>query len=217
MDSTHPQHRFWDWFRENHHPYLHYLEASAKEQHRLEVILLERLHVHCEHLSFEIIENMDDPRLIFAITTNGNPDYFEDAEAVVDHAPYEMEEWDFYNLIPPWGYYAAPVGYYYCNIALLIDQIWFKPIHHPGDPSILAFTIYLKFYKKRHHNLPYLRQAVKELLFKYIGEECFALDLRYFEIAQLPRRPEKKGIKELYNLNTYIDWHKTKKLKYSEN
>jgi hypothetical protein len=211
------EHRFWVWFKENHQPYLHYLEANAKEQRRLAAILLEKLRVHGEHLSFHIIENMDDPRLIFAVTTNGNPDYFEDAEAVSDYAPYEMEEWQFYYLVPRWDYYAFPIAYYYCNIALVIDEIWFKPIHNPGDPSILAFTIYLKFYKKRHHKLPYLRKAVQELLFKYLGEECYTLDVRYFEIAQLPNKPQNKGLKMFHNLPTYIDWHKTKKLKYSEN
>lgn len=217
MDFIHVPHRFWDWFRENHQPYLRYLEVDAKERRQLAAIMLERLHVHCEHLSFVILEDMDDPRLVLAITAKGNPDYFEDAEVVTDYAPYEMKEWQFYNLIPPWYYYALPVAYYFNNVALIIDQIWFKPIHNPGDPSILAFTIYLKFYKKRHHKLPYLKQAVKELLYKYLGEESYALDVRYFEIAQLPGKPEKKGLQKFYELPTYIEWHKTKKLKYSEN
>jgi len=213
-DEPHP---FWEWFKENHKAYLRYFEVNERERQRLSAILLEQLHEHSEHLFFEIIEHMDSPDLIFSLTTKGNAEYFEIAETLGDFAPHSLEGWRFESLIPSWYYYAWPVGYYYCNISLELDKIWFKPIHHPGDPSILAFTVYLKFYKKRHHNLPYLKDAVKELLFKCLGEKEFTLDVRYFEIAQLPNRPEKKGLQRLHDLPTYIDWHKTKKLKYSEN
>ncbi|MBK7872215.1 MAG: hypothetical protein IPJ74_16850 [Saprospiraceae bacterium] len=214
MHDTYP---FWEWFKENHQPYLLYFEVDEKERRRLSAILLEQLHQHSKHLFFEIFEDMDSPDLIFSLTTHGKAEYFEIAEDLGDFAPYYLEGWRFENLIPPWYFYAWPVAYYYNNITLEIDKVWFKPIHHPGDPSILAFTIYLKFYKKRHHNLPYLKRAVKELLFKYLGEEVFTLDVRYFDIAQLPSRPEKKGLKLIDSLPTYIDWHKTKKIKYSEN
>lgn len=218
MDFDDEPHPFWAWFEENHEAYLNYRKQSEEEQQELSARLLDRLHVYyCEHLYFEILGNPDDPDTeLFIITARGNPDYFDWAEALIEEAPY-LEEWEFYSLVPPWTDYAHPIAFSYQNIYFFIETMWFKPIHHPGDPSILAFTIYLKFYNKRHHKLPYLRKAVEKLLFKYLGEECYALDLRYFEITQLPNRPDKKGLKPFYNIPVYVDWHKTKKLKYSEN
>ncbi len=214
-DEAHP---FWEWFKENHEAYLNYPEESEEEKQALSERLLDRLHrYYCKHLYFDILINRDTEHKIFVITAKGNPDYFEWAKALIEDAPYDMDEWQFHSLVPPWMDYACPIAFFYNNIAFFMEHTWFKAIHHPGDPSILAFTVYLKFYKKRQHKLPYLRKAMKKLLFKYLGEECYALDLRYFEIAQLPNRPEKKGLQSFYSLQCYVDWHKTKKLKYSEN
>ncbi|MBK7869545.1 MAG: hypothetical protein IPJ74_02110 [Saprospiraceae bacterium] len=214
-DEPHP---FWDWFKENQEAYFNYPEESEETQQALSAKLLDRLHrYYCKHLYFDILINPDTEKRMFIITAKGNPDYFEWAEALFEEAPYDMNEWRFYNLVPPWVDYAHPIAFFYYNISFVIETMWFKPIHHPGDPSILAFIIYLKFYKKRHHKLPYLRKALEELLFKYLGEKCYTFDLRYFEIAQLPTRPENKGLQSFYSLPVYVHWHKTKKIKYSEN
>lgn len=218
MEYLEKEEIFWQWFEKNEEKYHGFSRIPASpEKEALTKALLQQLHKYCDQLSFEIMYNPDfESEEYFIITAKGNVDYFRTAATLNDYAPPGLPHWVFEVFIPPANHYTMFYMLEYHGIKLNPETIWYKPILNPADPSILAITVFFKTYNK-HKDHPKLKEAIAELLYIDLGEESYTLDLRYFEMAQLPPDPVKRGLSRLYELSGYIEWHYTKKITYSEN
>lgn len=218
MESLEKEEIFWNWFEKNEKKYHFFSRMPASpEKEALTKKLLKKLHAYCDQLSFEIIYQPDLELEYFIITAKGNVDYFRAAATLNDYAPHDLlPHWIFEVFVPPAVHYTMFYTLEYHGIKLNPETIWYKPILNRADPSILAITVYFKTYNKYKDHLK-LKEAVAELLSIDLGEASYALDIHYFEMAQLPPNPAKRGLSKLYKLPEYIEWHDTKKIKYSEN
>src|SRR5882724_4696799 len=90
---------FWEWFSAHHSNYLRFDDKEKDEIDYLLNELLERLHLYCDQLYFKIGARDVDVKE-FIITAEGNVEYFEKAEDLVNMAP-KLKQWQIIALSPP--------------------------------------------------------------------------------------------------------------------
>lgn len=198
---------FWNWFNENEQTLSQINNADLNDDKREEMLdsILDALHQYCDHLYFDIggIEGED---LEFIITAEGDADYFDKVEALIEGAPNKAG-WQFIAFMPPRG---SDFTSAFEDVELIPSEIWFLPLDNKNDPKSIGLRICLPNYESVK-NSKWLQPAVYKVLDVVLGEKVFALDVDYIEINGMPSgKPEDFGLIELADISAFIRWKKKK-------
>lgn len=195
--------RFWEWFSAQHSAYLQIDDKDDDEVDYLLNELLLHLHRYCDKLYFKI--GGPDPAIKeFIITAEGNPEFFEKAEDLVQLAP-KLKGWKIIALSPPVEELEETISY--DGLELHTGNIWFIPLDSKEEPHKFGVRICLENYEAEEDDKFFY--AVNYLLEKLLGEKDNALIIQYMEVGKLPEAPEEDGLFHLEDLPSYIDFWKT--------
>jgi hypothetical protein len=199
MDTTL---QFWNWFKDNNKAYtfLNSVDEDAKE--KLLNDLLEQLHKYCDSIYFEIggYPNADQELII---TAEGDKNYFDKVEALVNAAP-KINGWTFIALKPP-----MPDNFTskWDDLELNTENMWFLPLSNDKTQDLGIRVCF------NNQDLIKDNETLTPLLYKMLdtilGEKSFALDIHYVDTDLLPDDPEEEGLYPILELPKYIEWHKS--------
>jgi len=193
--------QFWDWFKKNEAKYffLHQIDDKVEKERILDG-LEEHLHLYCENLFFEVGGHPDQKQDLI-ITAQGNADFFNDVESLVEKAP-QLEHWNVIALKPAVG---DDTVVEYNGIKLASETMWFFPLHSEKSKK-LGLRVYIENYNPADKDtflfVTYL------ILDNLLGERSSALDIGYVEIENLPPIHETLDLIELSKLPRYVKWKK---------
>jgi len=193
---------FWEWFQEHHKPYLFLSELNEETKAALLNNLFAHLQAYCKYLSFEI-GGAPEGKQELIITAEGNANYFEEVNTLIEAAP-QLDEWQFIAFVPPRG---TEFEFGFEDLKLKPDDIWFLPLKDRAHPEVIAIKVCTPFYD-RLKEYEWLRPAMYKILENILGEKSFALDLQYVDIGELPALPAEEGLIQITQLPKYIDWKK---------
>jgi len=195
---------FWKWFAQHNGAYLNIddLEEDAREQLLDE--LLKHLHDYCDQLYFETGETpAGNPELI--ITAEGDTDFFDWVECLVDNAP-AIGNWSFIAFAQPHG---GRNVINFEDVELKPAEMWFLPLENKNQPASIGIKVCMPNYDVVKGS-QWFKAAVYKVLDTVLGEKSFALDIEYVGYDKLPDDPAEKGMIELVELPAYIKWKKSK-------
>lgn len=191
--------QFWSWYQTKSK---NLSQLNYEEQNDLIEEIIPKLHELNENLWPEIIED-EDGELLFIITANSDPEYFELVRKIVSQAP-TVKEYKIIALRPALG---SNFEVEYDGIFLNPNQIEFIPMENSEAPNEIGFKVLLKEFSE-FKNSEDRETAVYNLIENMIGEESFANDISHIEIGKYE---EMKGTIVLSELEEYIIWHKETK------
>ena len=194
---------FWEWFSAHQSNYLQIGDRDEDEADELLNELLLQLHRYCDQLYFKI-GGLDPETNEFIITAEGNPEYFDLAEDLVQMAP-KIKGWKFIPLSPPDEELEEII--YYDGLELKPENIWFIPLDNKEEPHKFGVRICLEEYEAAEDEKFF--HAVNYLLEKMLGEKGNALDIQYMEVGNLPADTDEGTLLRLEDLPSYIDYRKT--------
>ncbi|HEY2583304.1 MAG TPA: hypothetical protein VGI43_15945 [Mucilaginibacter sp.] len=196
--------KFWNWFEENNKPYLLLDEADEEVRDQLLQDLETHLHEYCDELWFEL-GGMPGEEQELIITAEGNTDFFEQVEALLDSAPV-INGWRFTAFIQP---VESENTINYEGVELKRDDLWFMPLQSASNPKSIGIRVCAPNYDFLKEN-DWFKNAVYKMLDTVLGEKSFAIDINHVDYGQLPEKPEEHGMIELAELPAYIKWKKSK-------
>jgi hypothetical protein len=195
---------FWNWFTENNSAYLFLNEIEDfEEKERLLDNLTKQLHLYCDKLYFEIGGHPDDDQEL-VITAEGNSDYFNTVEELINNAP-SIPNWKFIAFLQPNHNNDFHINFE--GIVLASNEMYFLPLDHEDSSELIGLRICIKNYIELKDN-KWLQPTVYKIIDTIVGEKAFTLDIDYIEIDELPEDPKELGMIELKGLPAYIEWHK---------
>lgn len=194
--------QFWDWFKINEAKYFSLSQTTDEVQkENLLDDLLERLHLCCDKLYFEVgglpNENQD-----LIITAEGDIDFFDDVEMLVKQAP-ELERWNIIAFKPAMADYVVK----YNDIELDPKVIYFDPLESKSSQKI-GLRIHVENYESIHKES--FLNAATILVGTILGEKSSAMDIGYIEVASLQSTSDKEELIEFTKLPRYVNWKKSK-------
>jgi hypothetical protein len=191
--------QFWNWYqsKDKNLSLLNYEEQNDWIEE-----ISPKLHEINENIWPEIIED-EDGELLFIITANSDPEYFELVRKIVTQAP-PIKDYKIIALRPALG---SNFEVEYDGIFLNPNQIEFIPMENAEAPTEIGFKVLLKEFSE-FKNGEDRETAVYNLIENMIGEESFAMDISHIEIGKYETM---KGTVMLSELEEYIIWHKETK------
>ncbi|HEY4147667.1 MAG TPA: hypothetical protein VGM41_01995 [Chitinophagaceae bacterium] len=194
--------QFWKWFAVNQSSYFDIDEKEHDEVQYLFRELLQQLHDYCNKLVFQI--GGKDPHVKeLIISAEGNAEYFDKAEHLVQMAP-QLKRWKFIALAPPTESLSAIE---YDGLQVDPHDVWFAPIETREEPHLLGVRICIDGFsatdEHRYYSVAYV------LLEAVLGERSTALDVHYLEVATLPSNPEKDELFPVETLPAYIEMRRS--------
>ena len=203
MDSITAK-QFWIWFKKNDSSFFFLNQIdNEKEKEKILSILESQLHKYSKNLFFKIGGYPNEIQELI-ITSEGNSNYFEKVNKLVDLAP-KMSNWNIIALKQPVsGNFIIETK----NIKIHINDLWFLPLSNDSNPKDLGMKIGFKNYKEVYaDDYVYLSKlALQDVL----GEKNYSLYIKHFEAAYLPDLPEENGYIEFREINNYINWFLSK-------
>ena len=197
---------FWNWFETNNQSFLvlNNKDIEKEVKGRLLDDLLDHLHEYCDHLYFEV-GGMPGQEQELIITAEGDIDYFEKVEELINAAP-TLENWQFTAFLQP-----RELDYVsnFEDVELKPLEMWFLPLESKSDPKSIGLRICIPNYEIAKSS-EWLDAAVYKILDTVLGEKVFVLDVNHIEIGDLPDDPENEGMIELKELSAFIKWKKAK-------
>lgn len=86
---------FWNWFQDNNQTIKSLNNETIEKQEHILFWINKQLGYYCKEIDFIIIfPNTTEDKTEFTITCNGNPEYFNQVIALIDHAP-KLRAWKF--------------------------------------------------------------------------------------------------------------------------
>lgn len=198
---------FWIWFEQNNKPYLFLRDVDPDTKERLLNNFMTQLHKHCDELYFEIGGHPQQDRELI-ITAEGNTDYFEQVENLINAAP-KIVGWNFIAFIPP---REVDFEMKYEDVQLKPKEMWFQPLDNSKKLAAIGIKVCMMNFELVKDS-KWLQPAVYKILDTIVGEKSFAMDIDYVAIGQLSDEPEEDGMISLVELPDYI---KRKKAKYGQ-
>jgi hypothetical protein len=133
---------FWNWFERHHHAYIFLNDIDNETKERLMNAFLVELHKYCNKLYFEIGILSDDLREL-VISAEGNIDYFENVESLINAAPV-IRNWKYIAFIPP---RELDFEMNYEGVLLRRGEIWFLPLENENDPAVIGIKVCIMNYE----------------------------------------------------------------------
>lgn len=197
---------FWKWFKKNNERFLILNNEDVTKDVKEQLLdeFLEELHRYCEHLYFEM-GGTQDAAMELIITADGNVDYFDKVDELINCAP-AIDKWAYTAFMQPQDLdYTSNFE----DVQLKPLEIWFLPLESKSKPKSLGFRVCTPNYEEIRDS-EWLDAAVYRVLDKVIGEKMFALDVEFIEVDSLPDNPEERGMMELKDLPAFIKRRKKK-------
>jgi len=195
---------FWNWFTNSYQAYeqLDSIKVNAREE--LLNDFERELHTYCNKLYFEI-GGLPGQSNELIITAEGDTNYFEQVDQLIDDAPI-TPNWIFIAFKPPMpGHFKTKWG----NIELDTQDIYFNP-SNGSDSSGIGIIMYLKKYDDRYEDDYY--NALFKMLDTVLGEKSFALDIKNVVIKLNEGQIAEDDMLPLLKLPAYIKWYKSKRV-----
>jgi hypothetical protein len=193
--------KFWDWFKEHNESYLS-IDEDSKEQ--LLNDLQDHLHEYCDHLYFQV-GGMPGEKQELIITAEGDSDFFDEVETLVNSAPL-IDNWTFIAFIQPEGDLATTN---FEDVELKPAEMWFLPLESASMPKSIGIRVCTPNYDIVKES-KWFRSAVFKVLDTILGEKSFAVDIDHIDFDKVPERPEEHGLIELAELLAFVKWKKAK-------
>jgi hypothetical protein len=201
---TTPTEKFWNWFSENNKSYLFLDEVSDDEKEQLLENMTDRLHEYCDQLWFEV-GGMPGETYELIITAEGNVDFFEQVEALINGAP-AIDNWKFIAFIQP---VEGDNTINFEGVEIKRSDVWFMPLQSASEPNSIGIRVCAPNYELLKEN-KWFKNAVYKMLDTILGEKSFAIDVAHIDFGELPEKPGEDGMIELAELPAYIKWKKSK-------
>jgi hypothetical protein len=195
---------FWDWFEKNNKAYqlIDDVDEDAKEQ--LLNDLQERLHEYCDHIYFHV-GGIPGEEQELIVTAEGNNDFFEQVEALINGAPV-IDNWKFVAFIQPSDDLDTTN---FEGIELSPREMWFLPLESARMPKSIGIKVCTPNYDAVKES-KWFKPAVYKVLDTLLGEKSFAMDIDHIDFGLLPMYPAEQGMIELSELPAYVKWKKSK-------
>lgn len=195
--------KFWNWFVENNQQFL---ELEESNQEKLLDDIIQQLHQVDPNLYLEIGEE-EDGLYDLIITAEGDTEYFETVESLVNLAP-EIEGWSILAFKPRMGF---DMAIRYKDIELDSSDMWFLPLEHPTQFHLIGLRIGIPDFDESNESIyEDYYMATTLLLENCLGERSAALDIAYLELCQAPESPLEENFSHLNQVDDYILWKKSK-------
>lgn len=169
---------FWNWFMKNNEPYLSLDELQEDEAEELMSAFMDELNKYSEELYFQIGGEPNKTTELI-ITAEGNIEYFDKVEELVNAAPV-IDNWEviaFKQAIA--GHSVSDWGSFKINS----EDLYFIPLTNIKDIR-LNIQIFVKGYEAIEH-FEEAGSAVLVILDSILGEKNFALNIGEVEILPL--------------------------------
>jgi hypothetical protein len=190
--------KFWNWFKQHSKSYSFINQVDSEIKEKLLSDFSKELRKYCDKLYFEIGGDSEECDELI-ITAEGNIDYFNQVEHIVNTAP-KIDKWIISAFIPPRDIHFK---LNYEGLVLNPEEMWFMPLENKDSPSAIGISIYLKNYELvKDHD--FFESAMYKILDVLLGEKSAASDIEYINFDQLPDDPEEDGMIELADLSNYI-------------
>lgn len=195
---------FWDWFEEHNKAYLFIDDVDEDVKEQLLSDLQDHLHEYCDQLYFQV-GGMHGEEQELIITAEGNSDFFEQVEALVNSAPV-IDNWKFVAFIQPADDLDTTN---FEGVELKPREIWFLPLESANMPKSIGIKVCTPNYDRAKES-EWFKSAVFKVLDVILGEKSFATDIDHIDFGLLPGNPDEQGMIELSELPAYVKWKKSK-------
>jgi hypothetical protein len=196
---------FWNWFKEHNNSYLSVDEVDEDVKDQMLNDLQDHLHEYCEHLYFEV-GGMAGEEQELIITAEGDTDFFEQVEALINSAP-AIDNWTFTAFIQPRDDLKITN---FEDVELKLADMWFMPLESASLPKSIGIKVCTPNYDIVSRS-KWFKSAVYKVLDAVLGEKSFALDIDHIDFGKLPDNPEEQKMIELAELPAYVRWKKQNK------
>lgn len=190
---------FWKWFTTNHSKYLTLDDKSERECEKLMDEFLEQLHRVSDGLFFQISSNQASKAELI-ITADGDIDFFEEVEKLVQDAP-NYQDWEVIAFKPAQG---TNFTTNYEGLEIDPKVCWFLPLEKEDLPDWMGLRIGIPNYSPSIEKQ--LLAGTYQMLDTILGEKSSATNIQYVEVDALPENPDEEGFIELKELPAYINW-----------
>jgi hypothetical protein len=172
---------FWNWFANNQSHYLCIHDAEkADVMKRLLDELLEKLHLYCDQLFFEIGGEPENAKIEFIITAEGDVNYFEHVERLVNAFP-DIEGWNIIAFKPP-----MEKGFTINYQGKIFDpsKIIVIPLEHKDYPNAIGLKVCYPDFTEEESEV--FTSGTYLILDTVIGEKSSTLDIDYLKVIKTP-------------------------------
>ncbi len=198
---------FWDWFKKHNKSYLFVDEVDEDVREQLLNDLQDHLHEYCDQLYFQV-GGMPGEDQDLIITAEGNSDFFEQVETLVNNAPV-IDNWKFVAFIQQINDLDTTN---FEGVELRPREMWFLPLESAGMPKSIGIRVCTPNYDIVKES-KWFKAAVYKVLDAVLGEKSFAMDIDHIAFGLLPTNPAEQGMIELSELPAYVKWKKSKQSK----
>ena len=197
---------FWNSFYKNKDSLESLSTVTQFDKENILNDLLEALHLYCDKLFFEVGEDSCNEKSEFIVTAEGNVDYFEKANALIEQAPV-FSDWEFISLKPPMG---IDFNMKYEEVYIDPSKLWFLPLENDQYPGKIGLKIGGTEIESINDKSNLLESAIYKIVDTVIGERSFALDVSHVIISDFSSDPDKESYLKLSNLSDFLTWKKRK-------
>jgi len=191
---------FWNWFEKNNKSYLFLNQIDSQE---LKDKLLDdfqiQLHKYCDKLYFEIGGHPEDDNVELIITAEGDVDYFEKVEELVNSAP-KVKDWSVIAFKPAMG---KGFSTNYGGKVFDPSKIIFIPLNNKDVPTGVGLQICFPDYNDDERNV--FLTGTYIAIDCLIGEKSTALDIDYLDVTKTPDDIGKYDFRHLEDIKEFIE------------
>jgi len=191
---------FWNWFEKNNKSYLFLNQIDSQE---LKDKLLDdfqiQLHKYCDKLYFEIGGHPEDDNVELIITAEGDVDYFEKVEELVNSAP-KVKDWSVIAFKPAMG---KGFSTNYGGKVFDPSKIIFIPLNNKDVPTGVGLQICFPDYNDDERNV--FLTGTYIAIDCLIGEKSTALDIDYLDVTKTPDDIGKYDFRHLEDIKEFIN------------
>jgi len=191
---------FWNWFEKNNKNYLFLNQIDSQEtKDKLLDEFLIQLHKYCDKLYFEVGGHPEDNNVELIITAEGNVEYFDKVENLVNAAP-EIKDWTVIAFKPPMG-----KGFRTNYGGKIFDpsKIIFIPLNNEEIPNGVGLQVCFSDYNDDERNIFITGTYIA--IDCLIGEKSASLDIDYLDVVMTPEDIGKYDFRHLEDIKEYID------------
>ncbi|AWM14665.1 hypothetical protein DI487_12900 [Flavobacterium sediminis] len=198
---------FWNWFQDNNQAIKNLKNETPINKKQICYWLDKQLGYYSKDLDFMIVfPKKQNQKTELIITANGNPDYFNQVEELINNAPV-LKHWKFTAFIQPTSNIDQIINgldepYVFQEITIKTSEIKFLPLNYDDNIKKLDIIIYLKNYTI-NCNTKTWQQIIYIILQDVLGEKSLYQNINFVQLAQLSNSTEE--LIELYELQFYID------------
>lgn len=191
--------QFWSWFEANNAKYLFLKEMQPELKTQAMKDFQKVLQDYCQSVYFLIGNETYERKRELIITAEGNKDYFNHVEFLIDNAP-SLDRWELLKFKPPMG----------TGFKAVIQNREFDPrvtrcllLEDAENPDIIGLRMYYNDFNITYkRNFAYGTYVMLDML---LGEKSATLDINHLEIVKTPDNIEDVDFIYLDQIKKYID------------